>query len=57
MADYYFRCQRDYLGPSKSSRWPGRRCRKRPFLTLSGYLHRREGRWEKAKRDFSAQST
>ena len=23
-----------------------------PFLTLSGYLHRREGQWEEGKRDF-----
>jgi TolB-like protein len=54
MADYYFRCQRDYeraeteLGLARPA-LPNSVA----FLTLSGYLHRREGRWEEGKRDFA----
>jgi TolB-like protein/Tfp pilus assembly protein PilF len=54
MADYYFRCQRDYERAEKELGLA------RPalpnsvaFLTLSGYLHRREGKWEEGKRDFA----
>jgi tetratricopeptide (TPR) repeat protein len=54
MADHYFRCQRDYERAGKELALA------RPdmpnniaFLILSGYLHRREGRWEEGKRDFS----
>lgn len=54
MADHYFRCQRDYERADKELALA------RPdmpnniaFLTLSGYLHRREGRWEEGKRDFA----
>jgi TolB-like protein len=54
MADHYFRCQRDYERAEKELALA------RPempnniaFLTLSGYLHRREGKWEEGKRDFA----
>lgn len=54
MADHYFRCQRDY------ERAESELALARPdlpnniaFLTLSGYLHRREGKWEEGKRDFA----
>jgi TolB-like protein/Flp pilus assembly protein TadD len=53
MADYYFRCQRDYhrAGKELALARPAMP-NSIPFLTLSGYLHRREGRWEEGKRDF-----
>ncbi|HEX3818130.1 MAG TPA: hypothetical protein VHW03_07570, partial [Chthoniobacterales bacterium] len=54
MADYYFRCQRDFAGADKEV------ALSRPglpnsvaFFTLAGYLHRREGKWEEGKRDFT----
>ncbi|MGI8957717.1 MAG: hypothetical protein ACR2II_12505, partial [Chthoniobacterales bacterium] len=54
MADYYFRCQRDYDRAEKELALarPGMP-NSVPFLTLSGYLHRREGKWEEGKRDFN----
>ena len=53
MADYYFRCQRDYhrAGKELALARPAMP-NSVPFLTLSGYLHRREGKWEEGKRDF-----
>ena len=54
MADYYFRCLRDYDRAEKELALA------RPgipnsiaFLTLAGYLHRREGNWEEGKHDFA----
>jgi len=53
MADYYFRCQRDYHRAEKELALARPAMPNSiPFLTLSGYLHRREGRWEEGKRDF-----
>ena len=53
MADYYFRCQRDYARADKELALA------RPdlpnstaFFVLSGYIHRRQGRWPEAERDF-----
>ena len=53
MADHYFRCQRDYERADQElalarTGLPNSIA----FLTLSGYLHRREGKWEEGKRDF-----
>ena len=54
MADYAFRCLRDYQQADKELALarPGLP-NSIPFLTLSGYLRRREGRWEEGKRDFA----
>ena len=53
MADYYFRCQRDYQRAEKELALARPALPNSvPFLTLSGYLHRREGKWEEGKRDF-----
>jgi tetratricopeptide (TPR) repeat protein len=53
MADYYFRCQRDYHRAEKELALARPAMPNSiPFLTLSGYLHRREGKWEEGKRDF-----
>jgi TolB-like protein len=54
MADHYFLCQRDYGRADKELALarPGMP-NSVPFLTLSGYLHRREGKWEEGKRDFA----
>jgi tetratricopeptide (TPR) repeat protein len=54
MADHYFLCQRDYDRADKELALarPGLP-NSVPFLTLSGYLHRREGKWEEGKRDFA----
>jgi TolB-like protein len=53
MADYYFRCQRDYHRAEKELALARPAMPNSvPFLTLSGYLHRREGKWEEGKDDF-----
>jgi tetratricopeptide (TPR) repeat protein len=53
MADYYFRCQRDYAQADKELALARPAMPNNiPFLTLSGYLHRREGKWEQGKKDF-----
>jgi len=53
LADFYFRCQRDYARADKELALA------RPdlpnstaFFVLSGYIHRRQGRWPEAERDF-----
>ena len=53
MADFYFRCQRDY------DRADNELALARPglpnstaFFVLSGYIHRRQARWPDAERDF-----
>ncbi len=53
MGDHYFRCQRDYEKAEKELALakPGLP-NSVPFLTLSGYLYRRLGRWEEGKHDF-----
>ena len=54
MADHHFRCQRDYQSAEKELALAGPGLPNSiPFLTLSGYLHRRLGRWEDGKRDFA----
>lgn len=53
MADFYFRCQRDYAQAEKELNLARPSLPNSiPFLVLSGYLHRREGKWEEGKRDF-----
>ncbi|MEO7167187.1 MAG: hypothetical protein ABI016_09130, partial [Chthoniobacterales bacterium] len=53
MADHYFRCQRDYERAEQELALARPAMPNSvPFLVLSGYLHRREGRWEEGKRDF-----
>ncbi len=53
MADYYFRCQRDYDRADKelALALPGLP-NSTAFFVLSGYIHRRQGRWPEAGRDF-----
>jgi len=53
MADYYFRCQRDYAQADKELALarPGLP-NSTAFFNLSGYIHRRQGRWQDAERDF-----
>ena len=53
LADFYFRCQRDYARADEELALA------RPdlpnstaFFVLSGYIHRRQGRWPEAERDF-----
>ncbi|MGH7939219.1 MAG: tetratricopeptide repeat protein, partial [Bryobacteraceae bacterium] len=54
MADHYLRCQRDYKRADKELALARPSLPNSiPFLTLSGYLHRREGKWEEGKRDFA----
>ena len=54
MADYYFRCERDYGRADKELALARPSMQNNiAFLTLSGYLHRREGKWEEGKRDFA----
>ena len=54
MADYYFRCRRDYERAEKELAFAEPSLPNSvAFLTLSGYLHRREGKWEEGKRDFT----
>ena len=54
MADFYFRCQRDYdrADQELALARPGLP-NSTAFLTLSGYIDRRQGRWTEAERDFS----
>jgi TolB-like protein/Tfp pilus assembly protein PilF len=54
MADQAFLCQRDYERAEKELALakPGLP-NSISFFTLSGYLHRRLGRWEEGKRDFT----
>jgi serine/threonine-protein kinase len=55
MADYYFRCDRNYerareeLAIARSG-LPN----SVPFLFLSGYINRRQGHWTEAEQDFAA---
>ena len=53
MADYYFRCQRDYAQADKELALarPGLP-NSTAFFNLSGYIHRRQGRWPEAEHDF-----
>ena len=53
MADFYFRCQRDYAQADKELALarPGLP-NSTAFFVLAGYIHRRQGRWEEAERDF-----
>lgn len=54
MADYYFRCQRDFARAEKELALAQPSLPNSiPFLILSAYLHRREGKWEEGKRDFA----
>jgi TolB-like protein len=54
MADHYFLCRRDYKRADKELALARPDMPNSvPFLTLSGYLHRREGKWEEGKRDFT----
>jgi TolB-like protein/Tfp pilus assembly protein PilF len=54
MADHYFRCHREYeraqeeLGIAR----PGLP-NSVPFFNLSGYIHRRQGHWTEAEREFA----
>ncbi|MGI8891699.1 MAG: hypothetical protein ACR2G0_13070 [Chthoniobacterales bacterium] len=53
MADHYFRCQRDFERAEQELALARPALPNSiPRLTLSGYLHRREGKWEEGKRDF-----
>jgi TolB-like protein/Tfp pilus assembly protein PilF len=53
MADFYFRCQRDYAQADKELALarPGLP-NSTAFFVLAGYIHRRQGRWEEAEQDF-----
>ncbi|MEO7723980.1 MAG: hypothetical protein ABIU29_04720, partial [Chthoniobacterales bacterium] len=54
MADHYFRCQRKYEQAEKQLMLAKPAMPNSvPLLTLAGYLHRREGKWEEGKRDFT----
>ncbi len=53
MADYYFRCLRDYTRAEKelAIARPGLP-NSTPFFVLAGYIERRQGRWPDAEADF-----
>jgi serine/threonine-protein kinase len=53
MADFYFHCRRDYdrADEELALAKPGLP-NSTAFLTLSGYIDRRQGRWESAERNF-----
>ena len=54
MADYYFRCHRDYDRAQEelAVARPGLP-NSTPFFILSGYINRRQNHWPEAERDFS----
>jgi len=54
MADYYFRCHRDYDGAQRELvvARPGL-TNSAPFFILSGYINRRQNHWPEAERDFA----
>jgi serine/threonine-protein kinase len=53
-ADHYFRCHRDYEHAQEELAIAGPGLPNSvPFFNLSGYLHRRQGRWAEAERDFA----
>jgi TolB-like protein/class 3 adenylate cyclase/Tfp pilus assembly protein PilF len=54
MADYYFRCHRDYDSAQQelAIARPGLP-NSTPFFILSGYINRRQNHWPEAERDFS----
>jgi TolB-like protein/Tfp pilus assembly protein PilF len=58
MADYYFRCHRDFehAEDELALARPGMP-NSTPFLILSGYINRRRNHWPEAERDFSTAVT
>jgi len=54
MADYYFRCHRDYDRAQQelATARPGLP-NSTPFFILSGYINRRQNHWPEAERDFT----
>jgi TolB-like protein len=54
MADHHFRCHRDYEHAQEelAIARPGLP-NSVPFFNLSGYIHRRQGHWTEAERDFA----
>jgi TolB-like protein len=54
MADYYFRCHRDYDRAQRELAIAGPGLpNSAPFFILSGYINRRRNHWPQAERDFA----